>query len=99
GGYLFLGASESAGPGCDLFEAIDKKQKLFRRKVDSASAGYRHHLPVHGGGGAARIAHPSLKVAQAPQGFHDELSAQREADRIILSRCAAASVLIDSELR
>ena len=32
GGLLFLGSSESIGPFADLFEVVDKKWKIFRRK-------------------------------------------------------------------
>ena len=32
GGFLFLGASESVGQLTDLFEAVDKKQRIFSKK-------------------------------------------------------------------
>ena len=32
GGYLFLGGSESVGPGNDLFAPVDRKHRLFCRK-------------------------------------------------------------------
>jgi two-component system CheB/CheR fusion protein len=31
-GYLFLGSSETVGPAADLFAAVDKKWKLFKRR-------------------------------------------------------------------
>src|SRR5665213_1123255 len=41
-GFLFLGASESVGQFTDLFETVDKKQKIFSRK----SATLLPHLPL-----------------------------------------------------
>ena len=32
GGYLFLGSSESIGGFASLFDAVDKKSKVFRRR-------------------------------------------------------------------
>lgn len=32
-GYLFLGKSETAGSNLDLFQTIDQKEKIFRRKI------------------------------------------------------------------
>ena len=34
GGYLFLGTSETVGDSIDLFNALDRKQKLYQRKED-----------------------------------------------------------------
>jgi two-component system CheB/CheR fusion protein len=38
GGFLFLGPSEGAFSGADLFEPIDKKSRIFRRKEPVARA-------------------------------------------------------------
>jgi len=38
GGVLFLGSSETIGPDTDLFETLDKKWKIFRRKPTSLAA-------------------------------------------------------------
>ncbi|WP_372620410.1 chemotaxis protein CheB [Falsiroseomonas sp.] len=43
-GFLFLGTAESVGPFGDLFTPLDKKQRIFRRRPESA-AGIR--LPLH----------------------------------------------------
>ena len=34
GGFLFLGASETAGESANLFSALDRKAKIFQRKED-----------------------------------------------------------------
>ncbi|MDZ7762182.1 MAG: chemotaxis protein CheB [Desulfovermiculus sp.] len=38
GGFLFLGTSETVGEFQDLFSSLDRKQKLYQRKDDLASA-------------------------------------------------------------
>ena len=48
-GYLFLGASESIGGFTELFEPVDKKQKIFSRKPAQTRV---FHLPVKLGSGA-----------------------------------------------
>jgi two-component system CheB/CheR fusion protein len=42
-GYLFLGSSESISHFADLFESVDKKSRIFRRRAD---AGPGVHLPL-----------------------------------------------------
>ncbi|WP_295404713.1 chemotaxis protein CheB [uncultured Thiocystis sp.] len=42
GGFLFLGNSETVGDFPDLFEVLDRKLKLYRRKDD----GYARRLPL-----------------------------------------------------
>jgi two-component system CheB/CheR fusion protein len=41
-GFLFLGTSESIGEFTDLFEAVDKKHKVFRRR----KAAIAHRYPI-----------------------------------------------------
>ncbi len=38
GGYLFLGTSETVGEPGDLFQALDRKQKIYQRKEDYSGA-------------------------------------------------------------
>jgi two-component system, chemotaxis family, CheB/CheR fusion protein len=48
GGFLFLGASETVGEFHDIFAAVDRKQKLYRRKEDHFSirrGGLRRFMP------------------------------------------------------
>lgn len=94
-GFLFLGASESVGGFANLFEPVDKKQKIFSRKLGTLLA---YQLPVSYG-------HPAEKkrVAAAKPGtdldpLRVELNAQREADRVMVNQFAPPSVLINAEL-
>src|SRR5262249_53760819 len=52
GGYLFLGTSENISQFSDLFQRLDKKQRLFKRR-DHAAAPLKLPLAVPGARGAA----------------------------------------------
>jgi two-component system CheB/CheR fusion protein len=104
GGFLFLGASESIGSFTDLFEPVDKKQKIYTKKTASMIPTF--HLPV-------RRDHPALNLSTqtvrppfatiSPQeespGLRSELNVQREADRMSVNRFAPPGVLINAELQ
>jgi len=102
GGFLFLGGSESVGSFSHLFEPIDRKHKIFVKKV-GATPGL--HLPVKQ---AHRESSPSHKrqspaLASMPKtaaaDFGGELGMQREADRITVTQFAPPGVLINADLQ
>ena len=60
-GYLFLGTAENIGQFADLFAAVEKKQRIFRRRADGAH-GLRLPLLVAG----MRLARPPGRSAGRP---------------------------------
>jgi len=46
GGFLFLGPSEGATGGPELFEAVDKKSRIFRRKEPMSGAGLESPMVI-----------------------------------------------------
>lgn len=103
GGFLYLGASESVGISTDLFEPVDKKHKIYARKAAQTPA---LHLPTrHSEGDRApsprelRRAFPPPANNSATAEGRDELSAQREADRITVNQFAPPTVLINADLQ
>ncbi|MGH9956866.1 MAG: ATP-binding protein, partial [Pyrinomonadaceae bacterium] len=100
GGFLFLGASESTVGFTDLFEPLDKKQKIFSKKAAPTPA-FRLPLPQQ------RVVHPPSRqdLAQVemgrdlPEGWRTEREAQLEADRISVSQFAPPGVLINANLQ
>lgn len=91
-GFLFLGASETVGANTDLFATVDNKHKVYSKKpatrpsnVQLLSRQMASHTPP-----------PRLQPIGSRDGF--ELEAQKEADRITLSRYAPAGVLINADL-
>lgn len=92
-GFLLLGASESLGASGELFEPVDKKVRIFRRKPGATAT---LPLPVSRRQQGARASMPGSKALEGPNG---ENNALREADRVIANRFAPPGVLVDSNLR
>lgn len=90
-GFLLLGPSESAG-STDLFELLDKQQRLYSRKslASNAASAMRNRGAVPDG------YRTTTNEVEAPLVEID--SVQREADRLLLAHYAPASLLIDEEL-
>ena len=93
-GFLLLGTSESVGMATELFQAVDKKRKIYSKK---AGVGSQLVLPVitrrRPASGRAPSDHPSHPDGRA----HLGLNAQREADRVTVKRFAPPGVLINAD--
>src|SRR6266404_3785820 len=88
-GFMWLGSSETVGSSTDLFEAEDKKHRFYSKKPSRARR--RFDFPL------GTLAHRREIVDRASirKAGGDETDALGEADRIIMSRFAPASVLIN----
>ena len=102
GGFLFLGRSESTGGFSDLFEPVDKKHKIYAKKATARPA---LRLPFINAP-EAKSPHGQKSPAtlravrrEAAQGWRDEGSAQREADRVTINQFAPPGVLVNAELQ
>ena len=90
-GFLLLGHSESVGSAADLFQIIDKQQRLYTRKMIAPGAGLelrQRGAATTGYQNAANKTEAALVESDSPQ---------READRLLLAHYAPASVLVDEE--
>lgn len=95
GGLLFLGASESIGPFTDLFDAVDKKLKIFARKPGTTP---ELRLPI----ARAHRADRNENAPARPLPLRTpalEPNAQREADRLTVARFAPPGVLVNADLQ
>jgi two-component system CheB/CheR fusion protein len=92
-GYLWLGGSETIGTYRDLFDILDTKHKIYARKP-GVNQGYvppaGHRWEPHRGGQAQLILPP--RETQAAE-------SQREAERMLLSRYAPPSAVLNDELQ
>jgi two-component system, chemotaxis family, CheB/CheR fusion protein len=104
-GFLFLGASESIGAFTDLFEPVDRKNKIYSKKPAQTPA---LHLPAKRERGQHPAAVKSREIATLrarersqgePEGFHAELNSQREADRVTINRYSPPGVLVNADLQ
>jgi two-component system CheB/CheR fusion protein len=92
-GFLLLGASESIGPFTGLFDAVDKKCRIFARKPAPTRP---LHLQIPPRLGAGKSGVSTAKPSGLADGSSSELNTRREADRVALFRYAAPGVLVDS---
>ena len=89
GGFLFLGSAESVGHHSDLFDAVDKKWKLFRRRDGKSRSETPFPLTT-----SVRL--PG-KFRSAHQPGIEEFSPAALADKFILEQYAPPGVLINEK--
>jgi two-component system CheB/CheR fusion protein len=94
-GFLKLGAAEGIGQFADLFEVLDRRQKVYARKAGPAvhrgfglTATDRIATSAEGGSPARRRNEPSP----------GQLDVTKEADRIVLARYAPAGVVVNAAM-
>ncbi len=98
GGYLFLGKSETASQATDLFEPVDKKWRLYRRRdavsLPMADLGRRMSRAASGQEAAARTTAPSRPTAgsEAPPTMESRLVT------LLARTFAPAAVVVDENL-
>lgn len=88
-GLLFLGTSETVGDGSTLFEPVDRRWKVYRRREASAA------LPA-GFGGQPRLAARELPAAMLPERRADRGETLRAlTERAMLEHFSVAGVLVN----
>jgi two-component system CheB/CheR fusion protein len=90
-GYLMLGTSETVGEFSDLFSLVDRKYKIYARKVAATRLGVD----------LIASKYPQETLNSQPRASEDswnDLEIHKEADRIILNRYAPVGVIINNEL-
>ena len=91
-GFLVLGKSETLGSFADLFQPVDRKNRIFRKVPGSATP--RVSFGFHSG--------QSRGLAEMAAGGHEEptphLDPQKEADRIVLMRYSPPGVVVNDSL-
>jgi len=90
-GFLMLGTSETTGEASDLFTLVDKKHKIYSRKLTSA----RLTLDLIGNKFAGETPNPEPRMNQNPG---NDLDLQQEADRIVLERYSPVGIIINQDL-
>ena len=91
GGYLFLGSSETATP--QLFDVIDEKQRLYRRREDLGERGYVS-LAARSGA-ASGGTHPALSSNHSSEAAREIPSIESAYDSWTLKRYAPPRLLIN----
>jgi two-component system CheB/CheR fusion protein len=95
-GYMMLGPSESVGIFSDLFELVDRRNKIYAKKLLPGRAELEVHLP-HGTFGEIKTLEPP-RIAPISEGRDFNAQVQQMADRIMLGTYAPAGVIIDDNM-
>jgi two-component system CheB/CheR fusion protein len=93
GGFLLLGTSETTSSAPELFETVDKKQKIFRKILVPSRPILDLPFVAHGGEAARAV-----KEAQRAED-NDVHLAPREADKLALSRYAPPGVIVNQDMQ
>ena len=89
-GFLLLGSSEGIGRFSNLFDAVDKKHRIYAKKW----------VPGHARFDFAPNSFPVAAPARATggSGHGDALELQKELDQVLLAHYAPAAVLVSGDL-
>ena len=90
-GILSIGTAETIGQTSELFEQVDKRFRIYRRRAGSGPGAALHPDQMQ-----RPTPHPSSEGDLPIRGGEESLA--READRWLLARFAPASLLVDEEL-
>ncbi|HEY3425255.1 MAG TPA: chemotaxis protein CheB [Negativicutes bacterium] len=93
-GFLILGASESVGLFADLFGLVDKKHRIYAKKTVASPLMFEFSYIEHAASILTRIKKDDLDRVNGGSW----LTAQKEADRLVLSKYAPAGVIINNKL-
>ena len=96
-GFLLVGNTEGLlGSGADIFELVDRKSKIYRKKAVPSPVTFGLTISAH------EIAEGRHEKPQ-PAGKEDELAkspadVQREADRLLLTKYVPSAVVVNDDL-
>ncbi|MGB7891289.1 MAG: PAS domain-containing protein, partial [Microcoleus sp.] len=91
-GFLLLGTSESTGEFSYLFTSVDKKSKIYAKKLTAT----RPNLSF------TPSSYPVAKAREREEvknNFTDSLDLQQETDQLILNRYASPSVVVNEQMK
>lgn len=90
-GFLMLGTSETVGEFTDLFTVVDKKYKIYARKMST------NRLAIDLIASNYPLKTPNLQII-GNEGSCNDVEIQKEADQIVLNQFAPVGVIVNNEL-
>jgi two-component system, chemotaxis family, CheB/CheR fusion protein len=96
GGYLVLGPSETVGAFGDLFELVDRRAKIYAKKIviGRPEMDFRSYASND-----LKLLEPPRATPPPSEGDDFNMQMQQMADRILLGNYAPAGVIIDSAMQ
>src|SRR5262245_54470216 len=96
-GFLMVGDTEGLlGAGAELFELVDKKHKIYRKKLVPSPVAFGFSIGHYSRGPARKDAPAS--AAKNPEAPRLPADLQREADRLLLAKYVPAAVVVNEHL-
>lgn len=96
-GFLMIGNTEGLfGTGPDLFELVDKKQKIYRKKLVATPVTFGFSVVRKEDSAGSSEALPS--ATKATEALKPPLDVVREANRLLLARYAPPAVVVNEQL-
>jgi len=93
-GFLMVGNTEGlVGAGAELFEAADRKHKIYRKKMVPSQVAFgipREHVEPR--------AHHASPAAMHEDSVRTPIDLHREADRLLLTKYVPAAVVVNEQL-
>lgn len=90
-GFLMLGTSETVGEFTNLFAIIDKKNKIYAKKLTST----RLNVDIIPSSYSPTIIKSPIYVTES---IASDIEIQQEADQIVLNQYSPAGIVIDTNL-
>jgi two-component system CheB/CheR fusion protein len=95
-GFLMIGNTEGlVGPGSELFEMVERKQKIYRKKAVATPLTFGFSMHMN------EMHTPSDQIpgeSKTPEPARMPVDVQRESDRLLLARYAPPSVVVTEQL-
>ncbi|MEG4066457.1 CheR family methyltransferase [Microcoleus sp. Pol11C2] len=91
-GFLLLGTSESTGEFSYLFTSVDKKSKIYAKKLTATRPNFSF----------TPSSYPVAKARERQEvkdNFTNSFDLQKETDQLILNRYAPASVVVNEQMK
>ncbi|MEG4026748.1 MULTISPECIES: chemotaxis protein CheB [unclassified Microcoleus] len=91
-GFLLLGTSESTGEFSYLFTSVDKKSKIYAKKLTATRPNFSF----------TPSSYPVAKARERQEvkdNFTNSFDLQQETDQLILNRYAPASVVVNEQMK
>jgi two-component system CheB/CheR fusion protein len=95
-GFLMVGNTEGLlGGGANLFEIVDKKHKLYSKRLVPSPVQFGFMVDYQP---RARKAEAAVAPPKEMESIRGPLELQREADRLLLARYVPAAVVVNDQL-
>ncbi|MEG4144615.1 chemotaxis protein CheB [Microcoleus sp. Pol12B5] len=91
-GFLLLGTSESTGEFSYLFTSVDKKSKIYAKKLTATRPNFSFTPSSY------PVAKPR-EPQEVKDNFTNSFDLQQETDQLILNRYAPASVVVNEQMK